>query len=591
MGRLSVLGLLARGGFKARPQAEAVTQAISLPAETPEITAQPRPKIKLRISERLPGFQKLNAGRVPLPKLQTSATREDTLARLKTAGDIYPLISTTWHGHEYALATADIHYNPILNQLVYNAIEPIISDELKDLVGKTIELLHDRLEIDFSKLQEKKELYAYLDAQVDEIWDYLGVKLSDEEQIKVKYFVYRNVVGHDKIEPLMRDPNIEDISCDGFGTPIFVFHRNPLYGSLATNIWFENREELDSFVMKLAQKAGRTVSVASPLLDAALRDGSRLQVTYGTDIARRGSNFSIRKFFKVPLTVVDLLNYKTADAMVLAYLWLAIENQLSILISGSTAVGKTTFLNAIAEFINPAMKIVSIEDTSELQLMHTNWTPQVARAGFGPKKYGEVSMFDLLKAALRQRPDYIIVGEVRGQEANVMFQAMATGHPSLSTIHADNVNAVIDRLTTRPISLPASLLQNLDLIVFLDKTKQEGRFSRKVGQIMEIEGYDRDTDRLKTNEAFVWEPSNDTFIAKESHLLKKIAHKLGWTEDEVKTELLRRAQMLEWMYSRGLHAFKDVTKMINLHYVDPKRLASAMSGQPVWPGRFKQLTK
>jgi archaeal flagellar protein FlaI len=585
MGRLSVLGLFAKRGVGASHRSTQVTQIISQRIETPELAVRPQPKIMLRVSDKLPGFRKLTAGRVQLPKLQTSAKREEILAKLKTAGDVSPLISTNWHGKDYVLATADIHYNPILNQLVYNVVEPILSDDLKDLVGKTTELLHDRLEVDFSKLQGKKELYVYLDAQVDEVWDYLGVKLSDEEAIKVKYYVYRDVVGHDKIEPLMRDPNIEDISCDGIGTPIFVFHRNPLYGSLATNIWFETKAELDSFVMKLAQKAGRTVSVASPLLDAALMDGSRLQVTYGTDIARHGSNFSIRKFFKVPLTIIDLLNYKTADALVLAYLWLAIEHQLSILISGSTAVGKTTFLNAVAQFISPAMKIVSIEDTAELQLMHTNWTPQVARAGFGPKKYGEVSMFDLLKAALRQRPDYIIVGEVRGIEANVMFQAMATGHPSLSTIHADNVNAVIDRLTTRPISLPASLLQNLDLIVFLDKTKQEGRFSRKVGQIVEIEGYDRDTDKLKTNEAFSWEPSTDTFVAKESHLLKKIAHKLGWTEDEVKNELLRRAGLLAWMFSNGRHTLKDVTKMVNMHYSDPQSLANVMAGLPVWPGK------
>ena len=517
----------------------------------------------------------LSSKRIVLPKISehTSRAKTDVNESARTVSEVYPLITTNWKENKYTLASADVHFNPILNQLIYNVLEPAISKEQKELVQKTIEMLHDKLEIDFSKLTEKKEIYDYVDDQVDDIWEYLDYKPTEEESLKLKYHIYKEVIGLGKIEPIMRDNQIEDISCDGIGLPIYIFHRNSMYGEMPTNIWFDNKDELDGFVMKLAQKTGKTVSVAEPLLDSALPDGSRVQITYGTDIARKGSNFSIRKFFKVPLTVIDLVNYGTADALTLAYLWLAIEEQQSILVAGTTAVGKTTFLNSIAQFIRPSAKIVSIEDTSELNIAHTNWTPQVARSGFGPKKYGEISMFDLLKAALRQRPDYIIVGEVRGREASVLFQAMATGHASLSTIHADNISAVIDRLTTRPIDLPASLLENLDLIIFLDKAQRQGRLVRKVGQIIEVEGYDRDSQKLKTNESFHWVPSSDEFVPRNSLLLQKIATKHGWTDDEVKEEIMRRASVLGWLQNKKLHEFKDVAQIINMYYTDPKRLA------------------
>jgi flagellar protein FlaI len=539
----------------------------------------PKPSEDLE-PELAPKIVKTDEERIPLPKVFEKPTlaREDMSARLREVSETYPLITTNWKGAKYVLATAKIQFNPRTNQLDYSIIEPELNQRLQSVIDKTIELLKDRLEIDFSKLKAKKEVYVYVDRQVDEIWNYLNVNLGDEDILKVKYYIFRDTIGLGKIEALMRDPNLEDIGCDGIGISVFIFHRNPVYGSMSTNISFQTKEELDSFVMRLAQKAGRTVSVAAPLLDASLPDGSRLQVTFGTDIARKGSNFSIRKFFRIPLTVIDLLNYATADPLILAYLWFAIEEQQSILISGTTASGKTTFLNSIAQFIPPTLKIVSIEDTSELQLVHTNWTPVVARAGYGLKKYGEVSMFDLLKSALRQRPDYIIVGEVRGREADVMFSAMATGHPSLSTLHADNVEAVIDRLTTRPINLPLAVLENLDMIVFLEKTKQGGRFLRKVGQIIEIEGYDRDANKLKTSESFKWQPTEDVFAAKESYILARIAKRLGWNSEDVRQEILRRAAVLKWLQEKNISGFKDVAQIINLYYVDPVRLAKLMEG-------------
>jgi flagellar protein FlaI len=405
-----------------------------------------------------------------------------------------------------------------------------------------------------------------------------GLSLTPDEVMNVKYYVYRDTVGYGKIDAMMHDLSIEDISCDGIGIPLYVFHRNPLYGQLSTNVFFPNKADLDSFVIKLAQKANRTISVAKPLVDGTLPDGSRIQITYGTDIARRGSNFSIRKFTKVPLTPIDLVDFGELSPLMLAYLWMIIENQKSILIAGGTASGKTTLLNALSLFIMPSAKIVSIEDTAELQLPHSNWVPHVARAGIGPKGYGEIEMFDLLKAALRQRPEYIIVGEVRGKEAVVMFQAMATGHPALSTIHADSIEAVIDRLTTKPIDLPVSLLQNIDVIVFLEKAKREGKFTRRCGVIMEIEGYDRSKGELVTSNSFEWKPVDDVFISKESRMLQDVASRTGQSALQVKNELLRRASLLTWMVKNRKHTFQEVSQLINLYYVDPNRLAKIMRG-------------
>ncbi len=267
-----------------------------------------------------------DTSKIPIPKEYTKplGSKEDVLAHIRSVHEVYPLITTTWKGKAFTVASARIYFNPLSNQLVYEVNEPRVDDRLRSMINKTINLLHDRLEIDFSRLKAKEEVYNYVDREVDEIWNYMNVKLSDSDIIKSKYYIFRDTIGLGKIDPLMKDPNLEDISCDGSGIPVFIFHRNPLYGEMSTNLVFDTKQELDSFVMKLAQKCGRTVSVAAPLLDAALPDGSRIQVTYGTDIARKGSNFSIRKFFKVPLTIVDLINYETTNPMILAYLWLAI---------------------------------------------------------------------------------------------------------------------------------------------------------------------------------------------------------------------------------------------------------------------------
>lgn len=512
--------------------------------------------------------------RIPIPQKTGSmiGAAVDYYEKLRQVDETYPLATLKVKNQLVPMAHARIKFDAKQNQLNYTLIEPQVTQKVRELINQTLEELHESLDVNFNQLEAKESVYMYMDRKIEEIWKELGVKLTAKEILDAKYYIFREVIGFGKIDAILNDPNIEDISCDGYNLPIFIFHRNPVYGEIPTDIVFANKDDLDSFVIKLAQKCKRTVSVAEPLMDGSLPDGSRVQITYGTDIARKGSNFTIRKFFRTPLTPIDLINFGTVDSMALAYLWLAIEKEKSVLIAGTTATGKTTFLNVLAMFIDPTLKIVSIEDTAEIQLMHTNWMPQITRSGFGPRAYGEVDMDTLLKAALRQRPDYLIVGEVRGKEANVLFHAMSTGHPGLSTLHADTIEAIMDRLTTRPINLPLSLLENLDIIVFLEKVKRKGKFVRRVGEIIEIEGYDPKVKTLKSNKAFKWDPATDKLNTRDSHILHNLAERSGWSAQEVQGEILQRARILDWLKAKGIYHFRDVSQIINMYYHNTTQL-------------------
>ncbi|MCS7106190.1 MAG: type II/IV secretion system ATPase subunit, partial [Candidatus Aenigmarchaeota archaeon] len=407
-------------------------------------------------------------------------------------------------------------------------------------------------------------------------------EVNEKEKLIVRYYIERDFIGLGRIEPLMADENIEDISCDGVGIPIFVFHRNPKLGSIVTNIVFNDPDELDSFIHRLAQLCGKSISVATPLVGGSLPDGSRVQAALATDIARRGSNFTIRKFTVEPLTPIHLLKYGTIDIPSLAFLWLAVDFGRSVLVAGGTASGKTTLLNVLSLFIRPEKRIVSIEDTPELKLPHPHWVPYVARTAIGTEDKrlrGEIDLFDLLKESLRQRPDYIVVGEVRGREAYVLFQEMATGHPSLATIHAENINKLIDRLTTPPISLPASLIGSLDLVVFLLRVRYREKHVRKVNQIVEIVGIDPETKEPIVNEVFRWDAMKDKIIvANKSMTLKKIAEFMGLTEQQVKEELERRMVVLNWMMEKNITRYKDVYNVFNMYYASPEKVLASIIG-------------
>lgn len=393
------------------------------------------------------------AGEIDIRKTMPPTTQaEETINQLRKVNRVVPLITITQGVEKKVVSYATIKWNEETQELIYSVHEPELNDEEKALLEEIKDILKEKLNVDFTKIRGA-QAYNYIITEFNKIVKKIGIKLTMEQQLKFNYYVYRDFIGLEKLEPLMHDPNIEDISCVGYGIPIFVYHRDPLFNQIATNVMFKSKNALDSFVLKLAQKCGKSLTLAEPLMDGALPDGSRVQATYGVkEIARRGSNFTIRKFTDRPMTPVDLIRLQTIDADTLAYLWLVIENNMSCLVSGATATGKTTFLNAISLFIKPEFKIVSIEDTAELRLPHPNWIAAVARRGFGGQAYGEITMYDLLKSGLRQRPDYMIVGEVRGEEATVMFQGMAS-------IKGDEELFLIDE-KNNPIFIPIKELKN-----------------------------------------------------------------------------------------------------------------------------------
>lgn len=498
--------------------------------------------------------------------------RPESGEELKNINMYYPLIPYAPKKGERVFAYVRIKWDPSEGALLYNVIEPRLSPEDRETIEKIKGMLEERLDIDFTKLGKIKATEV-LEKEIKDILSIMRGIPEDRKQV-LTYYIERDITGLGRIGPLMGDAEIEDISCDGDNVPIYIYHRDPRFATLKTNIMFESRDELDAFVMKLAQKCGKMISIAEPLLDAALPDGSRLQATLGTDIARRGSNFTIRKFTEKPLTPTHMLKYGTMNSIQLAFLWLAVENGKSILISGGTATGKTSLLNALSLFIMPNFKIVSIEDTPELRLPHPHWVPHVARTPISIKgEVGEISLFDLLRSSLRQRPDYLVVGEVRGKEAYVLFQQIATGHPSLATIHAASIPQLMDRLITPPISLPPTLLENIDIIVFLILARRKGKYVRRTNEILEVRGVDR--QKLLTTKTFQWKPVEDEFESVEkSKILEDIAKRQGLTEDSIKEELMRRKRILEWMKERGIYNYEDVSRIISTYYSNPERVIS-----------------
>ena len=395
----------------------------------------------------------------------------------------------------------------------YKIIEPNISKEEQEKLNFIWTTLMKDFNLRLDELDRKK-IKEYLHEKIEKILDTYEIKLDEVSKEKILYYTRRETLGYGKIDPLMCDPNIEDISCDGAGVPIFLYHRK--YGSLKTNLIFYSKEELSNFVIGLSQKCGKHISVAEPMLDATMPDGSRIQMTLGSQVTTHGSTFTIRKFRADPFTPPDLIALNTVSAEIMAYFWLAVENRVNALIAGGTASGKTTILNALSLFIPRDAKIVSIEETREINLPHPNWIPGVSRSGFGEivndKMVGEIDLYELMKAALRQRPEYIIVGEIRGQEAYVLFQAMATGHATYGTVHADSAKSLIHRLEGKPIEIPRVMLQSLDIVSIHFTTRVNGKRVRRCKQIVEIVDIDPSTKEILTNEVFRCDPIEDKFI-------------------------------------------------------------------------------
>ncbi len=465
-----------------------------------------------------------------------------------------------------------IKYDNQAGDYLYEVIEPQLSEDESNL----LEVLKDALVMSLNLAEDvpDEEKAEILERGMEILLDKFGVSLHPISKDRILYYLKRDFIGYGAIQVLMIDPNVEDASCDGVNIPMYIYHRK--YGSIRSNIIFEDEEELDSFVVWLAQKSGKHISVADPLLDATTPDGSRLNVTLGKHVTKRGSSFTIRRFRENPFTPVDLLKFRTLSTDMMAYLWIATEYGSSMLVCGGTASGKTTTLNAVLLFIPPQMKIVSIEDTRELNLPHENWIPGLTREGFGGRRRGgdeggTITMYDLLTAALRQRPQYLMVGEVRGQEAYVVFQAMATGKTAYSTFHAEDVSAMVHRMENDPINLPRALMTALDIVLLQAQVKVGTKMTRRVKSLTEIVGMDPETGELITNSTYTWSPADDTFnFSGHSYVFEKVRTIRNWSPREMEREVKRRVDILEYMKKTGVDNYKRVANIVSAYYRDPE---------------------
>jgi len=457
------------------------------------------------------------------------------------------------------------------NGLRYVIIEPQLSKNDENNFKVIKKLLISELDITLNSIKTKKDAARELKRKILELIKKYNMEIHTRTLSKITYYAIRDFVYLGKIEPLMRDHLIEEISCDGVNVPLYIWHRE--FESVPTNIIFENDDELNNFVQKMSYVGGKHASLANPIVDAALPDGSRINLTLGNEITKRGSTFTIRRFRADPITIVDLLRFKTISVQEAAYLWYTVENNSTMLVAGGTASGKTTLLNSLSSFIRPGQKIVSIEDTHELNLLHENWIPAVSRQNFTDGQIGEITQFDLLRAALRQRPDILIVGETRGREAYTLFQAMATGHGGFSSIHADSVEATLTRLVSSPMDVPKALIANtLDLITLQLKLRINDKSIRRIIKIAEIAGLDDKTGEIKTHDIFRWNPNDDKHeYFGNSLVLEKIKERVGVSNDDITYELEKRKTALDWLVQNNIRGHKEVTTNILDFYSNSDR--------------------
>lgn len=498
----------------------------------------------------------------------------------------YPLLEPFVNAH--------VSWDAKNKRLTYRVDEPTLNTKEQEIFQEIKSHLSEIIDVKLSVVKDQEQVMEYLEQKISEVFDDLGIELNTESYLRILYYIARDFVGLNKIEALMHDPYIEDIGCSGMDTEIYITHRR--FGSMITNVEFTDFNDLTDFVIKLSERCGRYISYAMPLLDGTLPDGSRVQASLAKDVTTKGPTFSIRRFRKNPFSAIDLLNFKTVSPDLLAYVWFLIEHDASILIAGGVATGKTTFLNALSMFIPPEKKIVSIEDVREINIPHENWIPATSRTGFGVpessgRRYGEVRLFDLLKESFRMKPDYVIVGEVRGQEAYVLFQGMASGNPSMGTIHSGSVEDVIKRLETPPIELSPSLIESLDALVIMVKAREKGEASRRVKEIVEIETIDAHTGHAHTSKIFSWIPSADLYKdnSKQSLLLRKISFERGIPYEKAVADIKQRAQVIEWMQKFNIVQFEEVARMLNLFHKDRETIMEWVDdGHPPYHTKTKE---
>ncbi len=443
-------------------------------------------------------------------------------------------------------------YNQIMDSILEKAVDETVPENEEQLRKLIVALLNDSVHI-----EGRHAPTGFFDKLLGE----RPVPLSHKEYDKISYYLDRDIIGQGPVEAVIRDPYLEDIHSIGVNG-IYIVHK--ILGMLTTSLTFGTQENLSHWLHSMGERIGRPVSDARPVIDGTLPDGSRINAIYSTDISRKGSSFTLRKFMETPASIPQLIKWGSIDANMASYLWLLLENQMSIFFSGETASGKTTMLNAALPFISRKSKMYTVENTAEVAVPQAAWQQLITRED-GPKE-SQVDTFTLLKVALRSRPNYIIVGEIRGEEGAVAFQAMQTGHAVLATFHASSVKKLIQRLTGEPINIPATFVDNLNAALILQAIYRKGKFLRRCTSVEEIEGYLEEAGGVITRAVFEWDFTTDRHRFRgmnNSFILDRVAIRLGHSDKRmIYDELSLRAKILSRMVEENILDYYKVRDII-----------------------------
>jgi flagellar protein FlaI len=472
-------------------------------------------------------------------------------------------------------------------QVLWFGLEPQLNEEEENIRRDLVETLLQEAptaptfttDSEFETiLGQMIDRYTILDTEANigtrrrgRMWEMIGLEdkrvvVSEAQRDRLRYIIVRDLIKNGPLETLLSDEMLEDIHSVGL-KHIHMDHK--VFEMVTSNIRFRERDILARYLRSMSERIGRPVSDNNPIIDGALLDGSRINIIFSDDVSMLGPSFTIRKFAEETISITQLIQWGTMSSQVAAYIWLCLEYGMSVLVSGETASGKTTTLNAILPFIDHNVKIYSAEDTPEVKVSHKIWQRLVTRTS--KNEDSSVEMFDLLKAALRSRPRYIIIGEIRGVEGATAFQAMQTGHPVIATFHASSIVKMIQRFTGDPINVPIRFFDNLNFAIFQEVTETNGNLVRRITGVDEVIGYNKHSDGVLTRGMFEWDPIKDKHYFRgmfQSHLLEnKIAAQAGFANKrDIYDEMLRRASALDRMVDRNLTHYDDVFGLLNIYY-------------------------
>ena len=472
-------------------------------------------------------------------------------------------------------------------QVLWFGLEPQLNEEEENIRRDLVETLLQEAptaptfttDSEFETiLGQMIDRYTILDTEANvstrrrgRMWEIIGLEdkrvvVTEAQRDRLRYIIVRDLIKNGPLETLLSDEMLEDIHSVGL-KHIHMDHK--VFEMVTSNIRFRERDILSRYLRSMSERIGRPVSDNNPIIDGALLDGSRINIIFSDDVSMLGPSFTIRKFAEETISITQLIQWGTMSSQVAAYIWLCLEYGMSVLVSGETASGKTTTLNAILPFIDHNVKIYSAEDTPEVKVSHKIWQRLVTRSS--KNEDSSVEMFDLLKAALRSRPRYIIIGEIRGVEGATAFQAMQTGHPVIATFHASSIVKMIQRFTGDPINVPIRFFDNLNFAIFQEVTETNGNLVRRITGVDEVIGYNKHSDGVLTRGMFEWDPLKDKHYFRgmfQSHLLEnKIAAQAGFANKrDIYDEMLRRASALDRMVDRNLTHYDDVFGLLNIYY-------------------------